>query len=236
MSSRSKRRTCSTARWSTSSTGTCASPAAAAVAEARAGGCGRFQGLLRSRSGSGAVVGHRRHADHRRGRRRRPVAGHLARHHRAAPGRGGPRGAAARARDDCDRQRARRRPRLPGAPRGAAGEWHAVLGAAARRGRHPRPALRGAEPSRRLRSRHRRVAHRPARTAPAGPPCSCGTPVFVTDILTDPLWDDYRERGAAVRPARVLVDADLLAAAASRSVPLRCTTPSRARRTRSSWG
>ena len=209
--------------------------AAAAVAEARAGGCGRFQGLLPGAVRPGAVVGHRRDADHRRGRRRRPAAGRLARHHRAAPRRGGPRGAAARARDDCHWQRARGRPRLPGAPGRAAGERHAVLGAAARRGRHPRPALRGTEPARRLRSRHRRAAHRSAQRLLR----DRHVPRHAGDRHRHPHRSPLGRlprAGAAGRAARLLVGADLLAAAVSRSGPLRCTTPSRARRTRSSCG
>ena len=48
---------------------------------------------------------------------------------------------------------------------------------------------------------------------------SCGTAMYwgrrviVTDILTDPLWENYRDVASAVRTARVLVHADLFAAA-----------------------
>ena len=86
-----------------------------------------------------------------------------------------------------------RRARLPGPPRRAAVRRHAVLGAAARRRRHPRPARRRPEPSRRLRSRDRRVWPSVRAAARAGRPCSSARRIIVTDILTDPLWEDYRD-------------------------------------------
>ena len=84
-----------------------------------------------------------------------------------------------------------------------------VLGAGARRRRHPRPALCRAEPARRLRPRHRRRC-RSARThGSCGTAMYRGTPVIVTDILTDPLWDDVPRAGTAGGLARLLVGADL---------------------------
>ena len=72
-------------------------------------------------------------------------------------------------------------------------ERHAVLGAAARRGRHPRPARRGTEPARATTFARSTGSPIGPRSGSCGTAMFRGTPVIVTDILTDPLWDDYRE-------------------------------------------
>ena len=155
------------------------------------GGRGRFQYLMPTATGRAEVVGRRADADHRRRRPRRPAARRLARHHRAAARRGLPRRAAPGAGDDCHRQPAAGGARQRGPP-----------------GRAARPAACSApsccstttaSPS--------ATARRPSMPAgylealsglTIGPRAgSCGTamylgqPVIVTDILTDPLWEDY---------------------------------------------
>ena len=70
---------------------------------------------------------------------------------------------------------------------------------------------------------------------------SCGTamylgqPVIVTDVLTDPLWEDYLDVAAAIRFPGLLVDADLLPGRGRSWGRWRCTTRSRGRRGDDEW-
>ena len=75
-----------------------------AVAAARGGGCGRFQGRLQAPSGSYAMVGRLGHADYRPQRCGGPDARSVTRHHRAAPGRGVSGRSATDARNDRNRK------------------------------------------------------------------------------------------------------------------------------------
>ena len=175
-----------------SSTGTCAHAAAAAVAEARAGGCGRFQGLLRSRSGSarwwdiavtpitgvdGAVVQLLAISRDITERRRDEAVRAAQQHVLGMIATGSALGDVLDSLVRLVEQQAN-------------GMQCSVL-LLGEDGIHVRHCAAPSLPADYVRA---------IDGAPIGPRAgSCGTamhrgtPVFVTDILTDPLWDDYRE-------------------------------------------